>query len=72
MCLSDIHAILYLKFLYLESNEIISFDRNALVGLINLESVCLEQNHIYILLPNDISEVCDTNPKCKVYLTKCN
>jgi len=56
----------------LESTQIISFNRDALVGLINLEFVCLEQNPISILFPTSISKVCDGNPKCQVYLTTCS
>ena len=63
--------LLNLKNLYLDSNQLISFDRNALVGLINLELVCLAQNPISVQFPASISKVCDSNPKCQVNLTQC-
>ncbi len=31
---------------YLQSNNIVSFNKNALIGLINLEKVCLFSNPI--------------------------
>jgi len=39
---------------WLESNNIISIDRNAFVGLNNLEKVCLKDNPIRIMFPTNI------------------
>ena len=61
-----------LRQLQLESNRIISFDRNALVGLNNLEKVCLAENIIASLFPEILNDICTTNPKCKVLtMQKC-
>jgi len=62
-----------LVYLDLRYNQILSFDRNALVGLNELKKVCLF-DHRYGGIVNlpfpDLSGICATNIKCKVDLSK--
>ena len=47
----------------------VSFNRNALVGLNELEKVCFYENPISNLFPTYIYGICATNIKCKVNLS---
>ena len=47
----------------------VSFDRNALVGLNELEKVCFYDNPISNLFPTYINGIFATNIKCKVNLS---
>jgi len=60
--------LISLRELYLESNNIVSFNKNVLVGLINLEKVCLFQNPISNLFPQSLASICNVNSKCKVFI----
>ena len=53
-----------LKYLSLQFNEIVQFGKNELVGLNQLELVCLFNNPLSILIPASLSDLCSTNPKC--------
>jgi len=55
--------------LNLETNDIVSFNQNALAGSINLEKVCLFQNPISNLFPTSMNAICHGNPTCKVITT---
>jgi Leucine-rich repeat (LRR) protein len=59
-----------LKELWIETNEIWSFDSATLVGLVNLEKVCFYHNPISQKQPSLLKNICNTNPKCIVYLDK--
>jgi len=58
--------------LNLESNDIVTFDKNALVGLTNLERVCMSQNPISNLFPESLTSMCSGNYKCNIIInSKC-
>ena len=52
-----------LKILNLEFNKIVSFNRNALVGLNKLEKVCIFENPFYLASTSLVSGLCMTNLK---------
>jgi hypothetical protein len=52
----------------LQTNNIVSFKKNALIGLINLEKVCLFENPISNLFPESLNSICNGNSKCKVFI----
>ena len=54
----------------LRYNKIIKFDQNSLVGLNKLESVCLYDNPISTQFPTSINDICATNIKCRVILSR--
>jgi hypothetical protein len=56
------------RYLNLESSNIVSFNRNSLVGLKNLEKVCLFKNPISSLFPESLTSICNGNSKCKVFI----
>ena len=60
------NELVNLEYLMLESNRIVSFNKNALIGLNDLETICLFDNPIS-LFQTLISNVCSFNVKCKVY-----
>ena len=67
------HGLYNLKTLKLEYNKIALFSKNALVGLKNLERVCLYGNSITWQSPELIKDICNQNPKCQVFTTqKCD
>jgi len=57
-----------LKEIILESNKIISFNKNALIGLSKLNKVCLYDNPISVQFPEFLSNICIMNPNCQVYI----
>jgi len=58
--------------LKLENNNIVSFSKNVLMDLTNLEKVCLFQNPISNLFPESLNSICNGNSKCKVFIdSKC-
>jgi len=57
-----------LQYLWLNSNNLISLDRNIFLGLLNLEEVYLESNPISIMQPSYVKQLCLTNPRCTIYI----
>jgi len=58
--------------LNLETNNIVSFNKNNLVDLTNLEKVCLFDNPISSLFPTSLTYICNGNSKCNVFINpKC-
>ena len=51
-------------------NHIVAIDKNAFIGLVYLELVCLSNNPISFLASLNISFICDTNSKCTVKLAE--
>ncbi len=51
----------------LSSNRIVAINRNALIGLNDLEAVYLDDNPIAIYLQDRLNDICSNNSKCKVY-----
>jgi len=51
---------------------LISIDKDAFLGLNNLELVCLNDNPLQELFPNQLTTLCDSNPKCTLRISdKC-
>ena len=63
-------SLFQLKVLSLESNEIVVFNKNSLLGLASLTKVCLFNNPISINFPNSLKDVCKYNSNCKVFINK--
>jgi hypothetical protein len=59
-----------LRELWIESNKLISVDRNIFVGLNKLEKVCLFDNPISAMFPTYLKPLCDSNPYCKIKITE--
>ena len=59
-----------LQELWLESNQIVSVDKNSLVGLNKLEKVCINNNPISTFFPHLLDGICSTNSKCVVSIAE--
>jgi hypothetical protein len=59
-----------LRELWLESNVIVSIDRNVFVGLDKLKKVCFNDNPIRLMFPIKIKPLCDTNPNYSIKINK--
>jgi Leucine-rich repeat (LRR) protein len=65
---STFHSLKNLQVLSIESNQLVSLNQSLFVGLENLEKVFLGQNPISSKNPNFVRSLCETNPKCTIYL----
>ena len=62
-----------LEEIWLESNNIVVFDLNSLVGLNKLLKVCIFNNPISKYFPEKLQKICETNSKCVVKINDpCN
>ena len=60
-----------LKLLFLDTNQITVFSRNAFVKLTKLETVCLCENPISNYFPFLLKDICRTNPNCVLSIQQC-
>ena len=59
-----------LEEIWLESNNIVVFDLNSLVGLNKLLKVCIYNNPISKYFPEKLQKICETNPNCIVKISE--
>ena len=59
--------------LWIESNELVYISEKSFNNLTNLEQVCIYNNPISFMFPTLVSNLCKSNPKCKINaINKCS